>query len=85
MVITTLHYVNVDTKRAQSEKDMAQYLEGLQKGVDWKPNDPIVRSFAVHDSHELSIQQLITLYVSSPKPQDDTNWKGMHTHDQGLS
>lgn len=33
---------NVGTKRAPSE-DMAQYLEGLQKGVDWKPNDSIVQ------------------------------------------
>lgn len=68
-------YRDVADKRAAVAQHMAEYWTRLERGSKWKTCDSIVRSFAVHDKNEFSIQQYVTVYVSTKSSKDD-NWKG---------
>ncbi len=88
MSVTTIgHHVtpqhkSLDEKRLHSAGKMAEYLMGLRNGRymgrNWEPRDSVVRSFAVHDEKEFSIQQMITICMIRIAGGDDC-WKGERT------
>ena len=88
MSVTTIgHHVtpqhrSVDEKRLCSAGKMDEYLMNLRNGRgmgrNWEPRDSVVRSFAVHDEKEFSIQQMITICIIRIAGGDDC-WKGERT------
>ena len=85
MSVTTIgHHVtpqhrSVDEKRLRSAGKMDEYLMNLRNGRgmgrNWEPRDSVVRSFAVHDEKEFSIQQMITSCIIRIAGGNDC-WKG---------
>ena len=78
----THQYRSVDGKRLRSASKMDEYLMNLRNGRgmgrDWEPRDSVVRSFAVHDEKEFSIQQIITICMIRIAGGDEC-WKGERT------
>ena len=78
----TPQYRSVDEKRSRSASKMDEYLINLRNGRgmgrNWEPRDSVVRSFAVHDEKEFSIQQMITICMIRIAGGDDC-WKGKRT------
>ena len=78
----TPQYKSVAEKRLHSASKMDEYLLGLRKGSymgrKWEPRDSVVRSFAVHDENEFSIQQMITICTKNIAGADDC-WKGKNS------
>lgn len=69
-------------KRLRSASKMEEYLMDLRNGRgmgrNWEPRDSVVRSFAVHDQKEFSIQQMITICIIRVAGSDNC-WKGERT------
>ena len=78
----TPQYRSVDEKRLRSASKMDEYLINLRNGRgmgrNWEPRDSVVRSFAVHDGKEFSIQQMIPICIIKIAGGDDC-WKGERT------
>ena len=79
----TPQYSSVQEKRRESTKQMSAYLKCLRHGGDggrtWRQSESIVRSFAVHDLAEFSMQQMISIYVvqaGNPPASREGAWKG---------
>ncbi|KAL8683743.1 MAG: hypothetical protein Q9186_000377 [Xanthomendoza sp. 1 TL-2023] len=90
----TPQYSSLQEKRRKVAADMKTYLKGLTKGECvsqpwdragkgrfWKPAESVVRSFAVHDEHEFSIQQQITIDLEWDRGTDI--WKAIIWLDSG--
>ncbi|KAL8946871.1 MAG: hypothetical protein Q9222_006791 [Ikaeria aurantiellina] len=92
----TPQYRSLQEKRRRVSAGMTTYVEGLIRGEcisktwgrtgknsrPWKSNESIVRSFAVHDDHEFSIQQLISVCVAWDREMDI--WQAIIWLDSGL-
>ncbi len=78
----TPQHRSVDEKRLRGAGEMDEYLMSLRtgqyRGRNWGPRDSVVRSFAVHDEREFSIQQMITICITRITGGDDC-WKGEMT------
>lgn len=56
--------LSISEQRRKSAEKMRQYENKLREPGYWKVGGSIVRSFAVHNKSEFSIDQLVTIYVS---------------------
>ena len=56
---------DITAQRSEAARKMETYLHYLKIGSIWQAGNSIVRSYAVHDRGEYSIEQLATVYVST--------------------
>ena len=59
------HQASVDELRKDSAKLMEDYRERLNREGSFRDGDSIVRKYEVHDQEFFSIEQLVTIYVST--------------------
>jgi len=52
---------NIITERSQASEGMRSYMRSLRDTERWTCGSPVVRSFALHDLEEFSIQQAATI------------------------
>ena len=64
-------HAGIESKRIDSRNNMEAYLHNLKVGRGWRLGHSIVRSYAVHDNKEFSIQQLVTVYVARVAKTND--------------
>lgn len=73
----------VDLLRRDAASLMAAYRDRLRENVKWRPGDSIVRRYEVHDQTYFSIEQFVTIYVSTftetVENRDRHRWHGMQT------
>jgi hypothetical protein len=55
---------DVKSKRSDAANKMKTYLHSLRVGQGWHCGNSIVRSFALHDEQQFSIEQTVTVYVA---------------------
>ena len=57
---------------------MKDYRTRLRTGSSFRTGDSIVRKYEVHDQEFFSIEQLVTIHVSTEKNKDGKNerWPG---------
>ena len=71
---------SVDTLRRDSAKLMENYQERLSTGSYFQTGDSVVRRYEVHDQEFFSIEQLVTIYVSTAHENDkdgkNESWLG---------
>ena len=62
---------SVDALRRDSAKLMENYRERLSTGNSFRTGDSVVRKYEVHDQEFFSIEQLVTIYVSTTHENDE--------------
>ena len=71
---------SVDTLRRDSAILMENYRERLKTGSSFRTGDSVVRKYEVHDQEFFSIEQLVTIYVSTAYENDkdgkNESWLG---------
>lgn len=71
---------SVDALRRDSAKLMENYRERLNTGSSFRTGDSVVRKYEVHDQEFFSIEQLVTIYVSTAHKNDkdgkNESWLG---------
>lgn len=79
------HQTSVDELRKDSAKLMEDYRERLNREGSFRDGDSIVRKYEVHDQEFFSIEQLVTIYVSTAAHENDKDgknesWLGEESH-----
>lgn len=73
----------VDLLRKDAISRMGAYRDRLREDAEWRPGDSIVRRYEVHDQNYFSIEQLVTIYVTTHKEAEDyagrPHWHGTQT------
>jgi hypothetical protein len=60
-----VRHSDTKSKRLDAVGKMETYLHNLRIAQRWRHGHSIVRSYAVHDEEDFSIQQTATVYVST--------------------
>jgi hypothetical protein len=68
---------NLAEARINADSRMKDYFDSMTQPGQWKSGDSVVRSYAVHDSEEVSITQTATCCMIKPiKPTKPGPWHG---------
>ncbi|KAK8043211.1 hypothetical protein PG994_013694 [Apiospora phragmitis] len=67
--------LNWQRRRQQFTDEMGSYVHSLRMGRGWRVSDSIVRRIEIHDMHRFSLEQFVTVQISSSS-DEDRPWTG---------